>query len=770
MIYWELKNPPKMAVVGEAPGEMEARKQIPFVGPEGKYLQRLFQTATFNSKSLNLFNYNITNTVQVQPKGNKYYTLSTDQKESGKVALKDFLLKWKPNVVLALGAEALKVLTNKEGIYKFRGTIVESALIPGLKVFPTIHPGSLIRGEGKYEPILIKDIENARQEAEYPEIVYPKRNVNVLYNITDSIDFLKSVTDSPKFVAPDIETFGGLNSPMSAYGIATSDSDAYVIPKENLKSPSVLKHIGLFANSSTPKIWFNALFDVLHGAYYYRMTYKNNHDAMLAQHAILSNLPKSLAFCASIYTNEVYWKKEGKTIFDDMKKGNRVDWEQFYNYNGYDCCLTYEVYQKQKKLLKDLRTEHPYQLMNSLIEPCLFAMLKGVLIDADKLNEFADINERTIQILEQMKTSTIGDVNVKSSPQLQSLIYDQWKLPVQKEKGKVTTNKRKIEGLERFPTPYKPHLGLIAKLKDHYKRRDFYTLKLDEDGRIRTALKIHGTYTGRFASSSSMTGSGKNLLNIPKRTRMFYVADPGKILCQMDLSQAEARVVAALCKDYGWLKKFNELDLHSEVAAFLFNIPYDKVDKSTHRQVAKRVSHATHYLLGKMLLAELVKCSTKEAQAHKDAYYKLRPKLADWQEEVKRKVRRDKVIDTCYGRKMFFFGPIHDKLFREATAAEPQSTSSDYLNTGLSKMYHDGEPEFEFLLQVYDSIIFQVPNNLEILQRNMLRLRELIQVEIDVKGVPLTIPCDFEIGFNWLDLKSIDPDNPEEVYKKLNEV
>jgi len=1063
------KTPNGICIVGEAPGADEEKYGKPFIGWEGQYLRRQLKAA-----GINFHECYVTNTVHVRPPRNNYDALTSAQISEGISQLKKDIEHWRPNVVIAVGAKALKALTGHTQITQFRGAVIESTLVPGQKVVATIHPGGILRGGekmGRYEPIQILDFKKALRESRFPEIVYPERNILSVYSQARALELLESVTDIPDPVAVDIETIGPT---LSAYGIATSKSEAFVITKDLLRDPTILRAVARFAFSSTPKIFHNALFDCLHGLGYYKIITNNILcDTMIAQHAAYPTLPKSLAFCASIYTNEVYWKSEGKTIFDDIKRGRTVDWESFYIYNGKDCCLTYEIYEILMKEIDEWGARRAFDLMMSLIPPCLFAMLRGTKISMYKLLQFKEENEKAIEVLTRIKDAVIGDVNVQSHKQLKELIYDKWDMPKQFRGKRLTVDDKKLAMLERYPTPYRHQIGMIRLLKKYLKRRDFYNLKTNEDGRIRTALKITGTYTGRFSSSESIFGSGKNLLNIPKETRKFYVADDDKIMIQGDLSQAEARIVAALCGDEKWLREFDEIDVHRKVAAGLFNVPFDQVTKY-QRNIAKRVAHGcvdgfteiltpsgwkyishydgteplyivfpqldglglfaypdefaelhykgpmvhfrspgidqfvtidhylpiktssgrvnkvqtselikkkdvrlpktvknigiiderpemlqlfiafqadgtasckytldwhfvknrkiarlvhilasldipyhyytnkdgttkisvrksdvpgwiwkkslkdlafltlfkhdclqvmsreltkwdghegrtarrfittdmevakgaqllhalsglgggniyikppgeystkpnlvvalnnrknvrigghiatvkdwegtvynvgvpsgyylirrngvisvtgnTHYGLGKILLSEILGCSPKEAQTHKDRYYELRPKLKDWQERVKHTVRTKRVLRTVFGRVIQFFGPITDKLYRDAVASEPQSTSADYLNTGLVRLYEHNLPWWEFLLSVYDSILCQVPDNLDVIEETIQTMKELVEIEIVINGLPMVIPLSFELGYSWGEMIEIEDDDIESAYRKL---
>jgi DNA polymerase I-like protein with 3'-5' exonuclease and polymerase domains len=113
------------------------------------------------------------------------------------------------------------------------------------------------------------------------------------------------------------------------------------------------------------------------------------------------------------------------------------------------------------------------------------------------------------------------------------------------------------------------------------------------------------------------------------------------------------------------------------------------------------------------------------------------------------------MIRTPFGRCIQFFGPQNDKMIRDATAAEPQSTSADYLNNAIIGMDQLDIPEYEFLLQVHDSILCQVPDDPEVIYNVATQMKAITEITIDVHGIDLKIPCDFEIGYDWKSMHEI---------------
>jgi DNA polymerase I-like protein with 3'-5' exonuclease and polymerase domains len=227
-----------------------------------------------------------------------------------------------------------------------------------------------------------------------------------------------------------------------------------------------------------------------------------------------------------------------------------------------------------------------------------------------------------------------------------------------------------------------------------------------------------------------------------------------KIFLEGDLSQSEARIVAALCKDLDWLYAFDTRDLHAEAASFLYSITLQQVlsDKrptiDTYRYKAKRVGHGTHYRMGPGQLSDIIKCPFGEARKLTDKYYVLHPKLREWQNAVCRQIDKTRIIKTCYDRVIQFFGPISEEVYRAAIAAEPQSTSVSYINEGIVRCWNE-LPRFDLRLQVHDSMLIAEENNPNALYELAESVKEKVEHIICVQGVDLLIPIEFKIGYCW---------------------
>lgn len=132
-------NPrPEVAFLGEGPGADEDEQGLAFVGASGQLLTRLIARMGFTRDDVW-----IGNVVKCRPPGNR--VPEPDEMEACLPFLREQLALLKPNVVVCLGATAIRGLLNLNGITKLRGTWLS---FEGIDLMPTFHPSYLLRGGG----------------------------------------------------------------------------------------------------------------------------------------------------------------------------------------------------------------------------------------------------------------------------------------------------------------------------------------------------------------------------------------------------------------------------------------------------------------------------------------------------------------------------------------------------------------------------------------------------------------------------------------------
>jgi len=379
--------------------------------------------------------------------------------------------------------------------------------------------------------------------------------------------------------------------------------------------------------------------------------------------------------------------------------------------------------------------------------------------------------------------------NLASNDQVGDLLYRALKVPKRyrskyKKYGskRVTTDE---EALTRIMQAAKTTQSVreLCKLILEYRSLakligTYLECKLDRDERMRCSYKLAGTKTGRLASEKSITGTGGNLQNVPKGKgrggiiRSLYLPDEGDVFVSADYSQAEARVVGYCAEEPGFTDRFeNGYDLFSYVAHRVWTVFGNDITEE-RRALAKKLVHATNYGQGVEGFAFNANLSLNEAEYIYQSYQKKFPKLAQWREEIKMKLDKDRCLRNLLGRSRVFYdrikniyrdshGFITEKwnkdILRDAFSYIPQSTVADLLNLALARLWEGVQTvEWEghkprFRLQVHDEMIWSVaPDDVE-------GFKSLIQQAMKIpltapSGEMFYIPANISVGNNWAEL------------------
>ena len=140
------KSDAKIFIVGMAPEKNEALQNKPFVGWSGQCLDRALSANGVNRDDV--FVTNISE-VPLYEFGREVTRLSQLPKpfiDPELQRLKREIFSVRPNIIICLGDEPSSYLTSKDGITKWRGSILPCSLVPGFKCLVTIHPAWIQRG------------------------------------------------------------------------------------------------------------------------------------------------------------------------------------------------------------------------------------------------------------------------------------------------------------------------------------------------------------------------------------------------------------------------------------------------------------------------------------------------------------------------------------------------------------------------------------------------------------------------------------------------
>lgn len=762
----------RIIIVGEAPGATEDATGKPFQGGAGEILNHLLSRAGIPRSECF-----ITNVCHTRPPDNDFTWFFKKANEldlaRGIVQLRKDITRIRPNILIGLGGQSLRIIAGKNGIEKWRGSILESNLVPGQKCIFTYHPAYLLRSYD-HKTVVELDLRRARTQSTFPEINRLPRE----FILNPPPDLRQQVGEemfNAEWLSVDIECFQRDDGTWSlaCCGFSDRPDRAMVIPVLGASDKDFIRWL---CGGPSKKVFQNGTFDVTVLRTEGIEVANFQWDTMLGHHALyaecaggsdeLSNkkthaaIGKGLAFQTSIYTEEPFYKDDGKL----WKESGDIN--MFWRYNALDCMVTREIRDIQERELVSYSTLHVLKHEMGLVAPLMAATATGIRVDVDARGRLLLAVEREIADLQrQLDSAAGGSINVKSPKQVAALLYNKLGLPAKHKRGSgaETTDAAALTKLaEKHPHPV---LSIILGIRE---RRDiverYLSTPLDADGRMRCSFDITGTRTGRLSSRASIFGSGTNLQNQPEVIRRVFIADPGKVFVSSDFSQAEARVVAYYAGEEQLISLFSDpdRDVHKENASRIFNIPIGSITYD-QRYLAKRIIHASNYGMQADKFVQVVNGDAADSYGHKgtgititlseatrllELYHLLYPGIRQrfWK-DVERDLRATRTLDTPFGRKRTFFGRWSDKLLMEAYAYKPQSCVGDLCCKAMAMVHRRLPAGAALLLNVHDSILVQCdPGDVEAVTGIM---QECMTIPITIGDRTFTIPTDTVVGSNW---------------------
>jgi len=196
-------------------------------------------------------------------------------------------------------------------------------------------------------------------------------------------------------------------------------------------------------------------------------------------------------------------------------------------------------------------------------------------------------------------------------------------------------------------------------------------------------------------------------LKIPNLRDMF-IPDPGYILFDSDLQQADAQVVAWEADDDELKEIFRDptRDLHNENCRTIFNRAPTGGD-DPYRKKTKAGVHLTNYGGNARTLASTLGITIHEAERFQKTWFGAHPGIRRWHNEIEHQIQTRRYVENKFGYRRFYFDRV-EHLLPEALAWIPQSTVALVINHGWANI-DENLPLVQILLQVHDSIVGQYP-------------------------------------------------------------
>ena len=402
--------------------------------------------------------------------------------------------------------------------------------------------------------------------------------------------------------------------------------------------------------------------------------------------------------------------------------------------------------------------------------------LIGVLAEMERTGIRVDVPFLT-QLGGQMATELAGlekdvhtlagrEFNIGSLKELQKVLFEEHKLPVQKRTGIKNEPSTDQESLERLAAlghalPKKLiEYRKVTKLKSTYV--DVLPVVADKAGRVHTSFNQASAETGRLSSSEP------NLQNIPNRTeqgaqlRKAFIPQDGWTLVTADYSQIELRLLAHFCGDETLKAAFAEdRDVHTAVAAQIFKVPEAEVTKA-QRGMAKTVNFGVLYGMSATGLAVRLAITRKEADEFIEAYFTRYTKVLEYQQNLLKKGRERGRLETIMGRWRAFRLDERDvnstyqgrtTAAREAINYEIQGSAADLIKKAMLAVrarLAEKKMQARMLLTVHDELVFEAPPG------EVQALAKMVRDEM-TGAMSLSVPLKVDVaaGPNWLDVEDV---------------
>lgn len=642
-------------MVSDHPSEFEIRYNRPLVGPGTKLFSDALGKAKFDRGQIH-----ITMTVCCRPpeddmgkflavirsknkkivkinkervkNGEEPYALIKNPQECCAPRLERELEQF--DQIITLGSWATKAVLHKSAsVMSLRGGPTEIERDgKKIRILPTLHP-SLVTKSPKWTIPFISDI---RKAFRWFESGLDWKVPTIYYNPSPS-ELEEFLNRRVGYWTYDVETNGiesltakirciaiGTAKEVAVVGLLGIDGRSRFYSRED--EAAVLDVMKRFMVDETKlKCGHNA-------GYYDKLVIENQWgvtptpliDTMLVHRLVESELPHSLGFVGSMYTNAPSWK----TDRDGRKKayGSETD-DELHEYCGYDVAVTAEILPPLLEQLAIRQQDECLQCDHKLQQICAEMHSVGMFVHQPTRHKLEkklmrEVHQRRAKIRDMCG---VDNLNPGSPQQLRKLFFEDWALlPYLTDRlkpkeyltmsGEPSTGDNVMRALLTVSTltdQQRTTLENIRLYRRSQKLLGTYVTKLrysdeeawtgwddddtwvDADLRAKYGLKkmgivdkrtnrmhpgynAHVTTTGRLSSSSPI-----NAQNFPKDLRSMVVAAPGHVLVGADMDQLELRIAASRWKSRKYLRAFEQgLDPHSSVTAWaVFGKVFEKAAK-----------------------------------------------------------------------------------------------------------------------------------------------------------------------------------------------
>lgn len=574
-----------------------------------------------------------------------------------------------------------------------------------------------------------------------------------------------------KFISLDTETSStdALQAELVGISLAWQAGEAYYLDYQALKNTKSFEKFAKIIINQVNTIGHNIKFDLTALSQVHINVKKLYFDTMIAAYLLrpgerrlkLDNLVFT-EFGHEMIPIESLLGKKGK---DQLVMSN-LPATKICDYACEDADFTWRLFKNLQPELSKNNLEKLFEKIEMPLISILATMEKnGIKIDKTYLAQLNKKVSEQISKLEKNIYKQVGEeFNIASPLQLKKILFEKLDIPTEglkKIKTGISTAAGELEKMRGLH----PVIDMISDYRELTKLRSTYIEALPKLINPKTG-RVHTSYNQTITATGRLSSSDPNLQNIPIRTilgkkiRGSFVAEKNQVLLSADYSQIELRVVAHLSGDANLIRAFQEgQDIHRTTAAFIFDVPLEKVDSDMRRK-AKEVNFGVLYGMGPFGLAERTGISRMEAKQFIERYFKRFPKMKQFTESIITQVKTQGYVETMFGRKRYLpdinstMAQVRNAAERAAINLPVQGTSADIMKLAMIAVWKNicsKNSDIKMLLQVHDELVFEVPAG-QIESAAALIKKEMENVA--KLSVPLVV--DVKQGKNWLEMEELE--------------
>ena len=452
----------------------------------------------------------------------------------------------------------------------------------------------------------------------------------------------------------------------------------------------------------------------------------------------------------------------------------------------YDCVKAYgpadgdftrQLYYELRPKLVNL--DFIYAVELKLLKKIAKTEYYGVRIDYSKLedlekkylSEYRDLENKIYQLAGK-------EFDINSSKQLGDILYNELGYPIlgYTSNNSPSTDKHVLNQLNEYEnqdgSKKYPAASLVKKYKEVGKVISSYINRINNDVvEYNGDYFIFPKYNQAGADSGRITGNNPNLQQMPPEIRSLFIPMKGYYMIDVDYSQIEYRVMAALAGEEWVNKEFEDpySDFHTLMTSRMLGIDPGLVTKE-QRQEGKILNFAVPYGMGDFKLALSLFKNTRqesvaEAARKRIEYLDSIPKIRDMFTDIKDLASIQGYVETFFHRKRYIRDinsenpKLADHARRKAGNTRIQGTAADILKIAYNRLGDTIEKnglDWMIIGSIHDELLNQVSLNINPWKAIKI-IRECMELKIS-KFPPLYVTP--AIVQNWKQGKEDDHEIP----------